>query len=49
MMIPTGHGAGGDKRIEDSLLCGISHGLEEQIDAILIEDADIDYSRLLIV
>src|SRR5215212_4163259 len=45
----AGHGAGGDERIQNGLLRGIGHGLEEQVDAILVEDVDVDQGRFLIV
>src|SRR5918993_1704749 len=49
MSVATGHGTGGDERIENGLLGGISHRLEEQVDAVLVQDADIDQRRVLVV
>src|SRR5687768_9895645 len=49
MSVPAGHGAGGDERVEHGLLRGIGHRFEEQVDAILVEDANADQICLLVV
>ena len=50
MMAPAAcHRACRDERFEDGLLRGIGHGLEEEVHAVLSEDAEIHESGFLVM
>ena len=45
----AGHGSRCDERIENGFLRSVGHGLEEKVDAVLVEDAAVDKIRLLVM
>ncbi len=49
MACATCHRICGDKCIEDSLLRGVRHGLEKEIDAVFIQDAKLGQCGCLIM